>query len=91
MSEPQTEPLADHALAYCNHCKAPIWRYSMPGGEIVSLENAPGPYFIVGTTAYKSNEAAAGYRSHWDYCRKISCGPLSRAVVVDEFLWRSRD
>jgi hypothetical protein len=40
--------------------------YGTPDGHEVALDNAPGPYLIVGTKAYRSN-GSGGFRGHWEH------------------------
>ena len=86
MTDPPTNLLAEHMLAICGQCGAPIWDYPTPNGKHVALDNAPGPYLVDGGKAYKSR-GTHGYRGHWDHCKRLAASPLTGQVSADEFLW----
>lgn len=86
MHATRTEPLDDYALATCMHCGAVVWLYSTPSGTMVALDDAPGPYVIAGTKAYRST-GNGGYRGHWDHCKMIATARPCTGVDRDEFLW----
>jgi hypothetical protein len=85
MVNPQAS-LSDHMEALCGHCGAKIWSYPTPNGGHVPLDNAAGPYVIVGTRAYKS-DGMDGYQRHLDHCKPFAEWRLTSQVSDDDFLW----
>jgi hypothetical protein len=78
--------LQDHAESRCLHCGATIWLYSTENGNRVALDDAPGPYLIDGTKAYRSR-GSAGFRGHWDHCLHTASYDARIDVLESEFLW----
>ena len=86
MASWQPNALSDHMLVKCMQCGAMVWSYPTPNGNHVALDNAPGPYVIHDTKAYKS-QGTQGYRGHWDHCKRLAASPLTGQVLADAFLW----
>lgn len=86
MTYSQPNLLEDHLLVKCLRCGAQVWNYSTPNGKHVALDNAPGPYVIDGSKAYRSR-GTHGYASHWDHCERLAAAPVTGAVSDDDFLW----
>jgi hypothetical protein len=83
---PGTTALSDDLVVRCNHCGATVWNYASLSGNHVLLDDAPGPYVIDGTTAYKGTPTE-GYRGHLDYCKPFAALFSRDHVSSDEFLW----
>ena len=62
-----------------------IWLYGTLDGNKVALDNAQGPYLIVGTKAYRS-DGRSGFRGHWDHCRHPALYSARVDVVDSDFL-----
>ena len=82
----RTQQLSDYAVVLCGHCGATIWLYSNEAGDRVALDDAPGPYLIDGTKAYRSR-GGDGYRAHWDHCLITASFAARVDVLGSEFLW----
>jgi len=72
---------------HCGECGAPTWLYTLPNGNRVALDNAPGPYVIEGTKVYESTHGR-GYRKHQHRNQRLPKSLLTGEVVDDDFLWR---
>jgi hypothetical protein len=86
MRSPIGEPLSETHRALCTECRERSYLYRQPNGTNVALADAPGPYVIDESIAYKTT-SDDGYAPHSDFCTHRHAATLIHDPADREFLW----